>query len=110
MLLSVELLVHRTADPGTHGTARLKEDNAMAGWRSAQQGDDPLLEQAKMLDARHRELHQRPASAETLRKELHIGAARSRQLTALVRNSRANGKGSYVLRDEVEAKEQRRPE
>jgi hypothetical protein len=48
-----------------------------------------LLERARQVDAQHRELHQRPVSAESLRKELRIGADRSRQLVALVRASRS---------------------
>jgi hypothetical protein len=49
-------------------------------------GDD-LLERARQEDARHWETFQRPISAETLRKRLHIGAARSRMLVAMVRSS-----------------------
>ncbi|MBC2903667.1 DUF2637 domain-containing protein [Streptomyces cupreus] len=109
LLLSVELLVHRPGSPGIHDTAWSNEGTVTADWPSGQQGDEPLLEQAKILDARHRELHQRPASAETLRKELRIGAARSRQLTALVRTGQADGQGSHGLREAVEAKEQRCP-
>lgn len=44
-----------------------------------------LLARARQEDADHRVAHQRPISAETLRKRLQIGAARSRQLVALVR-------------------------
>ncbi|MFG3017885.1 DUF2637 domain-containing protein [Streptomyces sp. NPDC048254] len=92
LLLSVELLVHRPDDMqgergGRRGQAkseRLREDG------------DPLLPRARMADARHRELHQRPVSAETLRKELRIGARRSRQLAAVVRGSRSGS-------DETEA-------
>lgn len=45
-----------------------------------------LVERAKQIDARHRELHQRPISAEGLRKALGVGAERSRMLTRLVRS------------------------
>ncbi|MEV1085937.1 DUF2637 domain-containing protein [Streptomyces sp. NPDC050211] len=46
---------------------------------------DPLLEQARQVDAKYREAHQRPVSGETPRKQLHVGAERSRRLVALVR-------------------------
>ncbi|MBC2907893.1 hypothetical protein [Streptomyces cupreus] len=86
LLLSVELLAHR---PEVQVKAEL-------GGEEYSEGDvdrdrvhcDPLLERARRVDARHRQLHQRPVSAESLRKELRIGADRSRQLVPLVRASR----------------------
>ncbi|MFD0809523.1 hypothetical protein ACFQ05_06120 [Amycolatopsis umgeniensis] len=48
--------------------------------------DRGLVERAKQLDARHREPHQRPISAEGLRKALGVGAERSRMLTRAVRS------------------------
>lgn len=39
-------------------------------------------------DAWHWETYQRPISAETLRKRLHVGAARSRTLVAMVRSTK----------------------
>ncbi|MFJ9630065.1 SpdA protein [Streptomyces sp. NPDC101175] len=47
--------------------------------------EDVLLERALEEDARHWELHQRPISAETLRKQLHVGAAKSRMLVSEIR-------------------------
>ena len=44
--------------------------------------NDDLLERARQENARHWEAHDRPISAETLRKRLHVGAARSRMLAA----------------------------
>ncbi|WP_246561501.1 DUF2637 domain-containing protein [Streptomyces roseirectus] len=85
LLLSVELLVHR---PGPVDQEE-KEETA----DPPPEDGDPLLAQARMLDSRHRELHQRPVSAETLRKELRVGAHRSRQLAAVVRGS-LNGGGA----------------
>ncbi|MCX5241003.1 DUF2637 domain-containing protein [Streptomyces prunicolor] len=82
LLLSVELLVHR---PERGMTDLLEGEHP--------QSDDPLLARALVLDARHRDVRQRPISAETLRKELHVGAERSRQLTALVRMSRGGPNG-----------------
>ncbi|WP_328437256.1 SpdA protein [Streptomyces sp. NBC_00444] len=46
---------------------------------------DALLERARAEDARHWQTHRRAISAETLRKRLHIGAARSRSLVAVLR-------------------------
>jgi hypothetical protein len=46
---------------------------------------DDLLERARREDADHWERHQRPISAETLRKRLRIGAARARMLVAAIR-------------------------
>ncbi|WP_059008308.1 hypothetical protein [Streptomyces specialis] len=48
---------------------------------------DDLLERARHADARHRLHHQRPISAESLRKELHIGSARSRMLVSMLRGN-----------------------
>jgi hypothetical protein len=45
-----------------------------------------LLERARQEDAAHRALHQRPISADTLRRRLGIGAKRARRLVALVRS------------------------
>lgn len=47
--------------------------------------DGDLLERAKQEDARHWATYQRPISAETLRKQLRIGAARSRMLVSMIR-------------------------
>ncbi|GDY59575.1 hypothetical protein SVIO_101980 [Streptomyces violaceusniger] len=47
---------------------------------------DELLKRARQEDARHWETYQRPISAETLRKRLHVGAARSRMLVTMIRS------------------------
>jgi hypothetical protein len=47
--------------------------------------EDDLLERALRENAWHWKTYQRPISAETLRKRLRIGAARSRMLVAMVR-------------------------
>jgi hypothetical protein len=47
--------------------------------------DAELLERARAEDRRHRERHQRPISAETLRLTLGVGAERSRILVKAVR-------------------------
>ncbi|MEU6356300.1 DUF2637 domain-containing protein [Streptomyces sp. NPDC047072] len=81
LLLAVELLAHRSADQrgGSAADPSMGEGTAVG---------DPLLARARQVDAQHWELHQRPVSAESLRKELRIGAGRSRELVALVRASR----------------------
>lgn len=56
---------------------------------SDQDKSDPLLTEAYQLDAEHWQTAQRPISAETLRKRLHIGATRARHLVAQVREARA---------------------
>nr|WP_247196557.1 SpdA protein [Streptomyces sp. GESEQ-35] len=49
--------------------------------------EDDLLQRAREEDARHWETYQRPISAETLRRRLRVGAARSRMLVAMVRST-----------------------
>ncbi|MFI8927687.1 DUF2637 domain-containing protein [Streptomyces sp. NPDC053474] len=84
LLLAVELLSDRS-----RGEAKSRVEQQPG------EGDtddrDPLLERARRVDDRHRELHQRPVSAESLRKELRVGAERSRRLVAMVRAS-CNGR------------------
>lgn len=93
LLLSVELLVHRGVDGVIARTGHILGEDDPAGSERPHEGDDPLLARARTLDARHREQYERPVSAETLRKELHVGARRSRQLTALVRRAGRDGNG-----------------
>lgn len=47
---------------------------------------DALLSQARTADAAHRAVHQKPISADALRVQLGVGAARSRQLVKIVRS------------------------
>ncbi|GAB3285195.1 DUF2637 domain-containing protein [Parasphingorhabdus pacifica] len=47
--------------------------------------DDPLGAEAYRLDAHHRNLHQRPISADSLRQQLHIGSRRARALAHHIR-------------------------
>ncbi|WP_406464745.1 DUF2637 domain-containing protein [Streptomyces sp. NBC_01622] len=98
LLLSVELLVHRPADRPDAMQGQLGGRRGYAESERPDDGDDPLLVRARTLDARHRELHQRPVSAETLRKELRVGAGRSRRLAALVRGSRNYGPSAEAPR------------
>jgi hypothetical protein len=50
--------------------------------------DADLFARARQEDALHWKTYQRPISAETLRKRLHVGAAKSRMLVAMVRSVR----------------------
>lgn len=88
LLLSVELLAHRPVGQQEGGRHAEEGDGVV------RDGGDPLLERARWLDVRHREVHQRPVSAESLRKELRIGAGRARILVASVRASRDGGGGA----------------
>jgi hypothetical protein len=45
-----------------------------------------LVERARQEDAVHRAVHQRPISADPLRRRLAIGATRARRLVVLVRS------------------------
>ncbi|HEY2041273.1 hypothetical protein [Amycolatopsis sp. NBC_01480] len=51
--------------------------------------DEELVERARRADAEHWRRHQRPISAETLRKQLRVGARTSRALVAVVRPEKA---------------------
>ncbi|HYS36778.1 MAG TPA: hypothetical protein VEO01_14240 [Pseudonocardiaceae bacterium] len=50
--------------------------------------DGDLIDRARREDMRHCAAYQRPISAETLRKNLRIGAVRSRTLVTIIRQSR----------------------
>ncbi|MGE6738154.1 DUF2637 domain-containing protein, partial [Streptomyces sp. NPDC059900] len=87
--------IQRAPQPGTAVAERATtiDSHPPAGTRraSAEKCAEPqgcgedLLDRARREDARHWEAFQRPISAETLRKRLHVGAARSRMLVAMVR-------------------------
>lgn len=51
--------------------------------------DGDLIDRARYEDACHWATHQRPISAETLRKNLHISTARSRLLVSIIRTERS---------------------
>jgi hypothetical protein len=51
--------------------------------------NDDLINRARLEDARHWAEHQRPIAADTLRKQLRIGAARSRLLVSVIRADQA---------------------
>jgi len=68
-----------------NGHSRTPEDAADRSVPAADNSD--LLDRARQEDSRHWADYQRPISAETLRKNLRIGAARSRMLVAMVDQS-----------------------
>ncbi|WP_338595522.1 DUF2637 domain-containing protein [Saccharopolyspora sp. SCSIO 74807] len=53
--------------------------------------DDPLRAKAYQLDAQHRDLHQRPISADNLRRQLRIGSHRARTLAHHIRQHHQPG-------------------
>jgi hypothetical protein len=68
------------------GGERVMVDPSVARRRTVHRfGSDDLLRCARRADECHREIHLRPISAETLRKELKIGAKRSRELVTVLR-------------------------
>ncbi|WP_262706381.1 MULTISPECIES: SpdA protein [Streptomyces] len=75
----------RTAVPQNDDRATSTSSPLMAGTERHCDGDE-LLKRARQEDARHWETYQRPISAETLRKRLHIGAARSCMLVTMIRS------------------------
>jgi len=56
------------------------------GARTREARDQDLLHRARAEDVLHWQTHQRPISAETLRKRLHVGAEKARQLVTRLRN------------------------
>ncbi len=86
---SVEQPLDGTASPSV-GASDLEVKDASLPLQEERGQPEPvpegdLLERARWEDACHWKTHQRPISAETLRKRLRIGAARSRMLVAMVR-------------------------
>ncbi|MCE7008193.1 hypothetical protein LWC34_36050 [Kibdelosporangium philippinense] len=60
-----------------------------------------LLELARQKDATHWSVHQRPISADTLRRQLGIGAKRARQLVALVRSENCVRVADEISSDDI---------
>ena len=54
--------------------------------RDARNADPDLVHRARLEDTRHWETHLRPISAETIRKQLHVGSSTARDLVAQLRN------------------------
>lgn len=89
----------RSQAPGTQPAPRTAVNN-IAGHNvtvadtapETPHGDaDPLLEQAYRLDADRWKRHQRPISADTLRRRLGVGSRRARTLTHHIRQHRQPG-------------------
>jgi hypothetical protein len=68
--------------------------------RSASIPND-LVDRARQEDAKHRAVHQRPISADSLRIRLGIGAKRARRLVALVRTETQLHVSGKPTKDEV---------
>jgi hypothetical protein len=62
-----------------------RDKQVRAATRGAIDLDEELVERARRADAEHWRRYRRPISAETLRKQLRVGAATSRTLVAVVR-------------------------
>lgn len=69
--------------PGT--TALTPDAQANVASRSVTELDGKLVERARLADAEHWQRFHRPISAETLRKQLRVGAKTSRALVSVVR-------------------------
>lgn len=85
---------------------RSVSDSSVRSFRSANKTFEvnaALLERARAEDADHRREHQRPISAETLRKRLRVGAKTSRALVAAVRADADEEHGRQVSRAERQA-------
>ncbi|WP_409463215.1 hypothetical protein [Amycolatopsis sp. GA6-003] len=92
-LLQALVDVHGAVDPRLSASVAVHRESLSKdpGGRTA--GLDPdLVEQARQVDAEHRARHQRPVSAEVLRKALGVGAKRSRMLTRVVRAEWCDGR------------------
>ncbi|MFI5587243.1 hypothetical protein ACIA5G_19505 [Amycolatopsis sp. NPDC051758] len=86
VLLQALAAVPATERPaGVAQTQTIDSDSASADQTDGMDVNAELLERARREDRRHRELYQRPVSAESLRKALGVGAERSRNLVKLVR-------------------------
>ncbi len=80
-----ELPAAGQAGPETSGDARPNDADKQSKRPASSLVDDDLLERARQEDTRHWDAHRRPISAETLRRNFRIGAARSRMLVAIIR-------------------------
>ncbi|HEX5407596.1 MAG TPA: hypothetical protein VFX16_35420 [Pseudonocardiaceae bacterium] len=90
-------------------TTNTDKASTLAIWQSVEPGrdtanrpadivsDHDLIDQARREDARHWLAHQRPISAETLRKNLRISAARSRMLVTIVRAERSGDRKEAMV-------------
>ncbi|MBP2473176.1 hypothetical protein JOF53_002048 [Crossiella equi] len=70
--------------------ARLHPKDKVAAWQpehrdAGERTQDALLAQARHEDAAHRAVHQKPISADALRIQLGVGAARARRLIKIIR-------------------------
>ncbi|MFE3170058.1 hypothetical protein ACFXPA_04815 [Amycolatopsis sp. NPDC059090] len=78
-----------TADREQDSVARQHGSHAVGGVQRMARIDEDLVERARRADVEHWRRYRRPISAETLRKQLRVGARASRDLVALVRSENA---------------------
>ncbi|MGC7100702.1 hypothetical protein ACPZ19_39025 [Amycolatopsis lurida] len=93
-----ELPVLETEEQPAKPSTALSVKLAGPARRRAPDPGDDLLELAHRADAEHWRRCQRPISAETLRKELRVGAATSRELVKMVRTRTVPGVAGGGLR------------
>ncbi len=72
--------------PNGHSTNAQPADRTPVPQQAAT--DESLLVAARVIDDQHRAHHDRPASAETLRKELRIGSTHARRLKTTLRTTK----------------------
>jgi hypothetical protein len=72
------------------GSGRFTGPDRSGGRRGARRLDADILTRARQVDAEHRARSGRPASAETLRLQLRVGAASARQLQYIIRKAPAD--------------------
>ncbi|MFE0026784.1 hypothetical protein [Amycolatopsis sp. NPDC059021] len=77
------------AEGALESVARQRGPHAESGTQRMVNLDEDLVERARRADVEHWRRYRRPISAETLRKQLRVGARASRDLVALVRTENA---------------------
>lgn len=92
-MLDSEETASRTA---VNNTPRQSGDNPNPEAWAGIEEKDALVVAACRLDTEHWEKHQRPISAETLRRELRVGSQRARALARVVRSHHQPGSPALV--------------
>jgi hypothetical protein len=77
-------------------TSATADDNVTEASTAETSTDSDLLDCARQADARHWVDHRRPISADTLRRNLHISAARARLMVSIIRSERTDGQDADV--------------
>lgn len=92
-MLDSEETASRTAVNNTPGQSG--DNPNPEAWAGIEE-KDALVVAACRLDTEHWEKHQRPISAETLRRELRVGSQRARALARVVRSHHQPGSPALV--------------